>query len=1310
MSSPLKPPPKKRQVIRPIVPNRLADFDEQVWPVNLAIVIFAGFTAGVIYATTDNFWDPRVLHNGFFRLSVVALLVAGLFWATALLRGRAARRVQFCVIVSLLLHMILAVMLREQYLRLAAQRQANEVDAEEEEERLILPEYFAPSDAESAPSEYDRPIPTKSPQESPETALSPPRMPVPEPERERTAEEETPAAPRASPAPRVELTAPRRMEAVTRPAERQAFEHQPLPDQPLLASPVRPNPAPPGRQPQPTTAEVARQDSSREFQPRTPIHEPDDRPRPEMPEAGRPTRSAMNPDVTPTAPTTRPSPSASPAVASAAEAAPAVAATAPQRNLEASPAPPQRRAQDDPIRIAAVLEAPSALEPASARTAPPAAVRRSESQEWQAVSDLAAAPRTRTTQTLRAEAAQAIPGVRPQPEEPTDLSPPVALSGAARMDPGSPLRQVGADRADAPRANLGPATPDRRILGEDRGAAPLSAGIPGQRSPQLTGSAGAGMPTAAAESPLAAATANPGRIDSSLGEISRDAGAPRLTASGSAPSSFGSDAPLVSLNAPAATNRSARRGESAASEGAVALGEVGVRAASRARWNAPGTPGIMAQAQPAAASQQGGAGGDGAVGGTGAQPNESALAVAGSGAEPQLRGGLGGDGILDVIAAGRLRGSEGDQPSGIGIGLPKSMSALRGSGESEGGFSGVLGNRRAMAGQARGREPAAALSGAMADALAAEGVVAQSGDTSGGAGKADATASSQDGMLSSAAGLDVPFSGGAVGPPIRGGSAAGSEDAPGGTSASALAGVFGRETGPLRIPGGGDTDPMAALPVGGGPVRRGQVLPGLPASLGGGPAEEPAIAGVPGDRSGGGTETAVSDWTAVRREGGLPVLRSDIQGEGGLGGPLSSRVGLPGRLSRPESEVVQDSASRFAAVRRTTPVPSVLGGTVPLEPAEAFLQRRPEDRGRRASELGGGPDTEEAVERALAFLARVQFPDGHWSLHAIPAESRLDPGEFASGTMRGDTAGTGLVLLAFLGAGYTHSEGRYQEVVQRGLKWLVTQQQADGRLYSAGADPDPFTRFYGHGLAAIALCEAYGMTRDPALREPVEKAVQFIVQSQHPQFGGWRYEPRRESDTSVTGWQLMALKSAEMAGLDVPRPVLDGVARWLDLAQTESGARYMYNPHAGETPSQIHGRVPNRAMTAEGLLMRIYLGWNRTHRPLVQGADFLRGQLPDFGTPQYRLRDAYYWYYATQVMFQMQGEHWRDWNARIRPMLLETQIREGDFAGSWDPLRPVPDRWAEQAGRLYVTASHTLILEVYYRHLPLFKTLEAGRP
>ena len=121
--------------------------------------------------------------------------------------------------------------------------------------------------------------------------------------------------------------------------------------------------------------------------------------------------------------------------------------------------------------------------------------------------------------------------------------------------------------------------------------------------------------------------------------------------------------------------------------------------------------------------------------------------------------------------------------------------------------------------------------------------------------------------------------------------------------------------------------------------------------------------------------------------------------------------------------------------------------------------------------------------------------------------------------------------------------------------------------------------------------------------------------------------------------------------------------------------------------------------------MRIYLGWGPENPALQRGADFLVQNLPSYGNAENPLRDAYYWYYATQVMFQMQGEHWKTWNQAIQQLLPREQVQSGPWAGSWDPLRSVPDRWGKEAGRLYVTAMHLLILEVYYRHLPLFRTL-----
>ena len=118
--------------------------------------------------------------------------------------------------------------------------------------------------------------------------------------------------------------------------------------------------------------------------------------------------------------------------------------------------------------------------------------------------------------------------------------------------------------------------------------------------------------------------------------------------------------------------------------------------------------------------------------------------------------------------------------------------------------------------------------------------------------------------------------------------------------------------------------------------------------------------------------------------------------------------------------------------------------------------------------------------------------------------------------------------------------------------------------------------------------------------------------------------------------------------------------------------------------------------------MRLYTGLDRDDVHLVEGAEYLLGRLPQDGTPRDPARDTYYWYYATQVMFHMRGKYWNEWNGRLHPLLVDSQQRSGMLAGSWDPRRPVPDRWGPQAGRIYVTTLNLLSLEVYYRHLPLY--------
>lgn len=335
--------------------------------------------------------------------------------------------------------------------------------------------------------------------------------------------------------------------------------------------------------------------------------------------------------------------------------------------------------------------------------------------------------------------------------------------------------------------------------------------------------------------------------------------------------------------------------------------------------------------------------------------------------------------------------------------------------------------------------------------------------------------------------------------------------------------------------------------------------------------------------------------------------------------------------------------------------------------------------------FGGNTNTEAAVERGLNWIELHQHDEGQWSLHRFTQlcekHHKAHPCNGPGGAS--DTAATGFALLPFLGAGHTHQEGKHQDAVSRGLKWLVENQKPDGDLFVGGGGN---THMYSHGIATIALCEAYAMTRDAALRDPAQKAIDFIVAAQHPTSGGWRYTPRQDGDTSVFGWQVMALKSGQMAELNVPQPTLDKARHWLTVV----GATGANEGRFGYTNSS-----PTVTMTAEALLCLQYLGGERNDPRLIAGSKFLAENLPTKET-------SYYWYYGTQVMFHMQGEPWQKWNAALQNALVETQVKEGSMAGTWNPT----DNWEKTGGRVYATALRLLMLEVYYRHLPLYQVLD----
>ncbi len=187
--------------------------------------------------------------------------------------------------------------------------------------------------------------------------------------------------------------------------------------------------------------------------------------------------------------------------------------------------------------------------------------------------------------------------------------------------------------------------------------------------------------------------------------------------------------------------------------------------------------------------------------------------------------------------------------------------------------------------------------------------------------------------------------------------------------------------------------------------------------------------------------------------------------------------------------------------------------------------------------------------------------------------------------------------------------------------------------------------------------------------------------------GGWRYEYQGDSDTSVTGWCLMALMSARSASIEIPEATLRRVGAFLNSVDSANGSRYSYKPNMPPTP----------AMTAEGLLCRMYLGWPRDSKALNLGIKELSANYL-FRGPD---RSYYYWYYATQVMHHAGGKDWETWNEAMKPQLLTMQIKEGNETGSWDPADAMFDR---VAGRLYATCMVLYCLEVYYRHMPIYES------
>jgi len=376
-----------------------------------------------------------------------------------------------------------------------------------------------------------------------------------------------------------------------------------------------------------------------------------------------------------------------------------------------------------------------------------------------------------------------------------------------------------------------------------------------------------------------------------------------------------------------------------------------------------------------------------------------------------------------------------------------------------------------------------------------------------------------------------------------------------------------------------------------------------------------------------------------------------------------------------------------------TPLPTSTDSKAPGKAPEVYKLRGAENRIELAQRYGATQDTEAAVQAALKWLAANQSPDGRWSVADLEGgrEDKTLGHDRQGAGIGADTGITGLAVLAFLGAGETHLKGDYRNAVRRALEFLLNSQREDGNL---AGDAKLFAKMYCHAMASFALSEAYALTGDRRLEGAVRAAIGHSIKAQHPGTGGWRYQPGDSGDMSQHGWQVLALKSAELAGIAMP-----DATRRRAIKFVESCASGQHNGLASYRPAER----ASRTMTAESLVCRRFLSMDQSDRLLAEAQQYVLSEVPGKSPPNF-----YYWYYATLALHPQQDQAWRTWNEALRTTLCRRQRGDGRFAGSWDP----DSVWGGYGGRAFSTSLGALCLEVYYRFLPTFgrdaSTIERG--
>src|SRR3989339_505257 len=350
-----------------------------------------------------------------------------------------------------------------------------------------------------------------------------------------------------------------------------------------------------------------------------------------------------------------------------------------------------------------------------------------------------------------------------------------------------------------------------------------------------------------------------------------------------------------------------------------------------------------------------------------------------------------------------------------------------------------------------------------------------------------------------------------------------------------------------------------------------------------------------------------------------------------------------------------------------------------------------------------GLQSESAVTQGLSWLARHQNPDGSWGAAAFQDQCQKSTCDGA-GDDYYDIGLTGLALLAFTGAGYTpdskqtYSNIRFGDVVSRAADQLISLQLSDGAF---GAIKAGYKFNYNQTVATYALADIYALTGRDDYKEPLARAVKYLVQSQNPG-QAWRYHPRDgSSDSSVTGWAFMALKTADSAGIEVPPEAFDGIRSFFNKVTDPQFGKVGYTTRGSvalmghEDPQKT---VVQPSLTAIGVLVRLLAEKGASGPVIDKGVKIIRASPPKWSSDNAGIIDYYYWFYGSACLYKYdgaQGPIWQQWNKTVRSVLSSSQKTSKNpcACGSWDPL----DRWSAEASRVYTTAINLLTLETQNR-------------